>query len=142
MADPGQSLVLVAHQLGCTIKPLVGPSSILLALMASGMNGQHFEFVGYLPIEQHQRTQRIKDLEAQSARTNATMICIETPYRNETLWNAFILQCKPETLLCVAKDLTGSAEWIKTKTVAAWKKETLSFGKVPVVFLLYAGKPI
>jgi 16S rRNA (cytidine1402-2'-O)-methyltransferase len=142
VADPGQSLVLVAHQLGCQVKPLVGPSSILLALMASGMNGQHFEFVGYLPIEQSQRHIKIKELEMQSVKRNSTAIFIETPYRNDTLWNAMLQHLHPETLLCVAKDLTGTDEFIKTATVAQWRKESITLGKVPVVFLLYAGKPI
>jgi len=141
VADPGQSLVLIAHQLGCQVKPLVGPSSILLALMASGMNGQQFEFVGYLPIEQSQRLQKIKEIETHSLKRNSTVIFIETPYRNDTLWNTILQHAHVDTLLCVAKDLTGKEEFIKTATVAHWRKETITLGKVPVVFLLYAGKP-
>jgi 16S rRNA (cytidine1402-2'-O)-methyltransferase len=139
VADPGQILILMAHKLGCTIHPLVGPSSILLALMASGMNGQQFEFVGYLPIEQNERNKRIKELELQSSKYHSTKIFIETPYRNEAVWSALVSNCRPETLLCMASDLTGANEQILTKTVALWRKEKPVFEKIPVVFLLYAG---
>ena len=137
VADPGQVLVALAHQLGCVIHPLVGPSSILLALMASGMNGQQFEFVGYLPIEQQERIKRIKELELHSSKYHSTKIFIETPYRNEALWSALINNCRPETLLCMASDLTGAKEQIITKSVTLWKKEKPVFEKIPVVFLLY-----
>jgi 16S rRNA (cytidine1402-2'-O)-methyltransferase len=139
VADPGQVLVSLAHQLGCIIHPLVGPSSILLALMGSGMNGQQFEFVGYLPIEQQERVKRIKELELHSSKYHSTKIFIETPYRNEVLWNALVNNCRPETLLCLASDLTGAKQRITTKSVALWQKQKPIFEKVPVVFLLYSG---
>lgn len=139
VADPGQLLILLAHKSGCVVHPLVGPSSILLALMASGMNGQQFEFVGYLPIDQQERQKKIKELESQSAKYHSTKIFIETPYRNEALWNALVNNCRSETLLCIASDLTGPNERIHTKTVSLWQKEKPVFEKTPVVFLLYAG---
>lgn len=139
IADPGQQLIAVAQEMNVPVKPLTGPSSILLALMASGMNGQHFSFHGYLPIEQAQRMKALKELEQQSARTKCTQIFIETPYRNNQLVEAILKTCQPGTRLCIAAGLTGSAEWVKTKTIAAWKKEIPGLHKRPVIFLLQAG---
>ena len=126
--------------MNCTIKPLVGPSSILLALMASGMNGQHFEFIGYLPIDAGARTKAIKDIEAASAKNSCTKIFIETPYRNNQLLEALLKICNGNTRLCIAADLTGSEEMIQTKTVTQWKTKKPDIHKRPAIFLLEAGK--
>jgi 16S rRNA (cytidine1402-2'-O)-methyltransferase len=138
IADPGQLLIAAAQEMNATIKPLVGPSSILLALMASGMNGQHFEFVGYLPIDNLERNNAIAALEAASQKKNSTQIFIETPYRNNQLLETLLKTCKPGTKLCIAAGLTGPNEYIKTKSMADWKKEKTDFHKKPVIFLLYA----
>ena len=139
IADPGQILIAAAQEMNATVKPLVGPSSILLALMASGMNGQQFEFVGYLPIDNLERNKAITSLENNSQRKNSTQIFIETPYRNNQLLENLLKTCKPSTRLCIAAELTGPNEFIKTKTIADWKKEKNDFHKKPVIFLLYAG---
>lgn len=139
VADPGQELVAIAQQMNIPVKPLSGPNSILLALMASGMNGQQFQFCGYLPIDNQQRIRTIKNLEAESAKKNTTQIFIETPYRNNQLLEALINNCKLSTRLCVAADITGKNEWIKTRTVAEWAKEKTDIHKRPAIFLLYAG---
>ncbi|MEP6750951.1 MAG: SAM-dependent methyltransferase, partial [Bacteroidota bacterium] len=123
IADPGQILIELAQQLNVVVKPLVGPSSILLALMASGMNGQQFEFVGYLPIDISERAKSIKELEINSQKKNSTQIFIETPYRNNQLIETLLKNCKPTTRICIAAELTGTGEYIKTKTVAEWKNE-------------------
>ena len=136
IADPGQILIELAQQLNITVKPLVGPSSILLALMASGMNGQQFEFVGYLPIDNVERTKLIREMELTSAKKNSTQIFIETPYRNNQLLEALLKTCKLTTKICIASELTSSNEFIKTKTVAEWQKEKIDLHKKPVIFLL------
>jgi len=138
IADPGQILVELAQQLNITVKPLVGPSSILLALMASGMNGQQFEFVGYLPIDNNERIKTIKEIESSSAKKNSTEIFIETPYRNNQLIETLLKTCKATTKICIAAELTGTNELVKTKTVADWQKEKIDFHKKPVIFLLHA----
>lgn len=138
VADPGQALVAIAQQMNVEVKPLVGPNSILLALMASGMNGQQFQFTGYLPIENQQRIKAIKELEAESQRKNCTQIFIETPYRNNQLIDSIIKTCKPSTQLCIAADLTGKNEWIKTKTIAEWQKSKPDIHKRPAIFLIHA----
>jgi len=138
IADPGQILIAVAQQMNAIIKPLVGPSSILLALMASGMNGQQFEFVGYLPIDNNEKIKRIKELEDSSAKNNSTKIFIETPYRNNQLIETVLKTCKSSTKFCIAAELTGVNEYVKTKTVAEWRKEKNDFHKKPVIFLLQA----
>lgn len=138
IADPGQILVELAQQLNVTVKPLVGPSSILLALMASGMNGQQFEFVGYLPIDNNERTRAVKELESTSQKKHSTQIFIETPYRNNQLMETLLKTCKPDTKICIAAELTGTNEYVKTKTVADWKKEKTGLHKKPVIFLLQA----
>jgi len=136
IADPGQILIAVAQQMNAIIKPLVGPSSILLALMASGMNGQQFEFVGYLPIDNNERIKSIKELEAASAKNNSTKIFIETPYRNNQLIETVLKTCKPSTRFCIASELTSANEFIKTKSIDDWRKEKTDFHKKPVIFLL------
>lgn len=138
VADPGQLLVGIAQEMNATIKPLVGPNSILLALMASGMNGQQFRFAGYLPIDTAPRNKAIKDLELDSHKRDSTQIFIETPYRNNQLIEALIKNCNPATRLCIAVDVTGKNEWIKTKTIAEWQKQKLDIHKRPAIFLLYA----
>jgi 16S rRNA (cytidine1402-2'-O)-methyltransferase len=138
IADPGQLLVSLAQEAGAIIKPLVGPSSILLALMASGMNGQRFQFIGYLPINIGERAKMIKELETESQKKNCTQIFIETPYRNSQLVEIILKTCKPLTRLCIAANLTASNEFIKTQTIEAWKKNTPELHKQPVIFLLYA----
>lgn len=136
IADPGQILIAAAQELNATIKPLVGPSSVLLALMASGMNGQQFEFSGYLPIDSLERNKAIAALEIASQKKGSTQIFIETPYRNNQLIETLLKTCKPSTRLCIAAGLTGPDEFIKTKTIAEWKKEKTDFHKKPVIFLL------
>ncbi len=137
IADPGQILIAAAQQMGAFIKPLVGPSSILLALMASGMNGQQFEFVGYLPIDNNEKIKRIKELETSSEKNNSTKIFIETPYRNNQLIETVLKTCKPSTKFCIAAELTSTNEYIKTKKIAEWQKEKTDFHKKPVIFLLH-----
>ncbi len=139
IADPGQILIAAAQELNATIKPLVGPSSILLSLMASGMNGQQFEFVGYLPVDNLERNKAIVAMENTSQKKNSTQIFIETPYRNNQLLEALLKTCKPSTKICIAAELTGTNEFVKTRTAADWRKEKTDFHKKPVIFLLYAG---
>jgi len=140
IADPGQLLIAAAQEMNCTVKPLVGPSSILLSLMASGMNGQQFEFVGYLPIDNFERNKKIKELEVASVKQNSTKIFIETPYRNNQLMESLIKNCLPQTRLCVAVNITAVNENIKTMTIAQWKTKKPELHKLPAIFLLYAGK--
>lgn len=140
VADPGQLLIAAAQSIGATVKPLVGPSSILLALMASGMNGQCFQFHGYLPIDSIDRKKKLKELEADSQKQHCTQIFIETPYRNNALLQDVLQTLQPQTKLCIAVDITAATESIITKTVAGWKKETApQLHKRPAIFLLYAG---
>lgn len=139
IADPGQILVAAAQEMNAPIKPLVGPNSILLALMASGMNGQQFRFNGYLPIDTAQRIKAIRDLETESQQKNCTQIFIETPYRNNQLIETLLKTCKPSTRFCLAADITGENEWIRTKTIGDWKKEKIDLHKRPAIFLIYAG---
>jgi 16S rRNA (cytidine1402-2'-O)-methyltransferase len=139
IADPGQILIAAAQKMNCTIKPLVGPSSILLALMASGMNGQQFEFVGYLPIDNGERIKKIKELEQSSQRNNSTKIFIETPYRNNPLMESLTKTCSEKTMLCVAVNITAKNELIKTQAITEWKKKMPELHKQPAIFLLYAG---
>jgi len=138
IADPGQELIAIAQHMNAQVKPLVGPDSILLALMASGLNGQHFKFAGYLPIDRHERVRAIKDLETESQKMHCTQIFIETPYRNNQLIESVLKNCKPATKFCIAVDLTGKNEWIRTKTIADWKKEKVDIHKRPAIFLLLA----
>lgn len=136
IADPGQQLAAWAQEAGYPVRPLVGPSSILLALMASGLNGQAFCFHGYLPLKEPERSARIRELEAEARKKQRTQIFIETPYRNDQLVSALLTACQPDTRLCIAVDISGSGESIRTKPVTAWKKEKPVLGKVPAIFLL------
>ncbi|GGH79904.1 16S rRNA (cytidine1402-2'-O)-methyltransferase [Filimonas zeae] len=138
VADPGQILVAAAQKAGAVVKPLVGPSSILLALMASGMNGQGFRFHGYLPIDGVDRKKAIRELEADSQKQNCTQLFIETPYRNNQLVGDILQTCRPETRLCIAADITASTENIRTRTIKEWKQQVPDVHKKPVIFLLHA----
>ncbi len=139
VADPGAKLVELAHQKGIRIVPLVGPSSILLSLMASGLNGQQFAFLGYLPIDKTARNQKLKDIEKRSLSHKETQLFIETPYRNQHMLEAILSVCQSNTRLCVACDISLASEMIVTKTIAAWKKMPLpDLHKRPTVFLLLA----
>ena len=139
IADPGQLLIAAAQEMNCLIKPLTGPSSILLALMASGLNGQQFEFTGYLPIELTARSKKIKELENSSAKYNSTKIFIETPYRNNQLFDSIIQTCSPGTKLCIGMNITARDERIITKSISVWKNTKPELHKLPAIFLLYAG---
>ena len=136
IADPGQMLVNEAQKLNVEIKPLVGPNSILLALMASGFNGQHFCFLGYLPIENADRIKKLKQIEEESSRKKCTQIFIETPYRNNKMLETILLHANPSTQLCIAVEITSPNEYIKTKSVAEWKNEKIDLHKKLVIFLL------
>jgi 16S rRNA (cytidine1402-2'-O)-methyltransferase len=138
VADPGATLVALAHERGIAVVPCVGPSSILLALMASGLQGQRFRFVGYLPAEAAARRAAIVELERQSARDGETQVFIETPYRNEALLSDLVAACRPGTRLCVAADLTGPSEWIRSETIERWRAAPATIGKRPAIFLLLA----
>ncbi len=138
VADPGQQLVAIAQEMNVTVKPLVGPNSILLALMASGMNGQQFQFNGYLPIEAGEKAKTLRQLESESRQKNCTQIFIETPYRNNQLLETIIKTCQPQTRLCIAVDLTAPEESVKTKTIYEWKREKVELHKRPAIFLLSA----
>jgi 16S rRNA (cytidine1402-2'-O)-methyltransferase len=140
IADPGQILIAAAQKMNCVVKPLVGPSSILLALMASGMNGQQFEFVGYLPIDNGERIKKLKELEQSSQKNNSTKIFIETPYRNNPLLESIVKSCDANTQLCIAANITAANEFIQTKLIQEWKKKLPELHKQPAIFLLYAGK--
>ncbi|MFP4063957.1 MAG: SAM-dependent methyltransferase [Bacteroidales bacterium] len=140
IADPGQLIVHQAHDLGIQVKPLTGPSSIMLALMASGMNGQQFQFHGYLPIQKGAREKKIKELEAESQRSGTTQIFMETPFRNNSLADSILRQCKAGTRLCVAADLTMPSEYIHTKSIGNWRKGKMAdLHKRPAIFLIHAG---
>ena len=134
IADPGAEIVSIAHELKIKVIPLVGPSSIFLALMASGMNGQNFKFNGYLPIDKDKRIEQIKLLEKKSTLT--TQIFMETPYRNENLIFNLIKFLKPSTKLCIATDITLESEIIKTDIIQNWKKNTIKYNKRPSIFLI------
>ena len=138
VADPGALLVRRAHQRGVRVAPLVGPSAILLALMASGLDGQSFAFRGYLPVDAGARMQRIRELEQQSRRERQTQIFIETPYRNHALLDALTAACAPSTLLCVAVDLTLATERIATRPASQWNADVPDLRKRPAIFLLLA----
>jgi len=137
VADPGAKLVELAHQKGIHVIPLVGPSSILLSLMASGLNGQQFAFLGYLPVDKMQRNQKLKEIEKRSLTHKETQLFIETPYRNQHMLEAILSVCQPNTRLCIACDISLSSEMIMTKTVTNWKKSPHpDLHKRPTVFLL------
>jgi 16S rRNA (cytidine1402-2'-O)-methyltransferase len=136
IADPGSELVLLAQEMGVIVKPLVGPNSLILALMASGLNGQSFCFNGYLPVKEPERSRRIKELEAISMKQNQTQLFIETPYRNNQLIADLLKNCHPKTRICIACNITGKDENIRTKTAADWSKEKPVMEKEPAVFLM------
>ncbi len=138
VADPGADIVATAHFLGIKVVPLVGPSSILLALMASGMNGQSFAFNGYIPIKTDERTKKIKQLEGRSLSENQTQLFIEAPFRNNQLLKDILATCKGNTRICIACDITLETEYVKTKTANQWKKEIPELHKRPALFLLHA----
>ncbi len=137
IADPGASIVKIAHRKKIEVIPLVGPSSLMLALMASGFNGQSFSFIGYLPIDNAQRKKQIKELESLVYKKNQTQIFIEAPYRNNQLLKALLETCLDQTLICVASDISLENQFIKTKTVKEWRKQLPDLNKRNTVFLLY-----
>lgn len=138
VADPGADIVADAHKKGIQVIPLVGPSSILLALMASGFNGQRFAFHGYLPIDKAERTRKVKELEAISLKDKQTQIFIETPFRNNQLLAELIRSCKPQTKICVASNLTSKEEFILSLPASKWKNKEIDLHKKPTIFLLFA----
>ncbi len=138
VADPGANLVREAHRLGIRVAPLVGPSSILLALMASGLNGQRFRFHGYLPVDRIERSKAIVALEQSSRRDRETQLFIETPYRNGAMIDTLMATCNSQTLLCMAADMTGENEMVVTRTIGEWRKQLPNLDKRPTVFLLQA----
>ncbi len=138
VADPGAQLVALAHRHGIEVVPYVGPSSLMLALMASGLNGQSFAFCGYIPAKTDERRSRLRTLEKVSGQLRQTQILIETPYRNDSLFNDILSVCSPSTRVCVAANITMPDAYIRTMKVEQWKKTGLSIGKRPCVFLILA----
>ena len=139
VADPGANLVALAHRKNIKVVPLVGPSSILLALMASGMNGQRFAFQGYLPTDKLEREKRIVELETESRKKDQTQIFIEAPYRNQQLFESLVKTCGTDTRLCIATDISLASECILTKFISDWKKSPPDIQKKPSIFLIYTG---
>jgi len=137
VADPGAALVRAAHAAGLRVAPLVGPSALLLALMACGMNGQRFTFHGYLPVDAPARAARLRELERESEAQQATQLFIEAPYRNDVLLAAILQTCAADTLLCLATDLTSDTEAVRTQPIADWKRDQPRLERRPTVFLLY-----
>ena len=137
VADPGADLVLLAHHHKIEIIPLVGPSSILLALMASGLSGQNFAFNGYLPKDRQERIQKIRALEERSHRESQTQIFMETPYRNQNMLDDILQNTKDNTCLCVASDITASNQCINTMSIKEWKKHSINIDKKPTIFIIY-----
>lgn len=138
IADPGAEIVAAAQQAGAKVIPLTGPNSLILALMASGLNGQSFAFNGYLPVKEPARSQKIKALEQLSAKENQTQLFIETPYRNNVLLDELLKHCRNTTRICIAQNITAPTAYIKTLTAEAWKKNKPTLEKAPAVFLLLA----
>jgi len=137
VADPGASIVKLAHEKGIQVVPLVGPSSILMAMMSSGMNGQNFAFNGYLPIDKGERKKAIKELEKLSVDKNQSQIFIETPYRNQKMFADLKAVLSPSTRLCIAADITLSSEYIKTFAVQDWKQQSPDLYKKPAIFIIH-----
>lgn len=137
IADPGADIVAEAHRLGIKVVPLVGPSSILLALMASGFNGQSFTFHGYIPIDKVERAKKVKEMEGLAEKNKQTQLFIETPFRNDSMLDDVLKASKPQTKLCIACDITAPTEFIKTLTIADWKKQVPDLRKRPAIFLLF-----
>lgn len=138
VADPGANLVALAHENDIDVIPFVGPSSLMMALMSSGMNGQSFTFNGYLPVKPQERRLRIKELERRSKGGAISQIFIETPYRNDSLFSDILQVCEPTTKVCIAADITLPTSYIKTKSVAKWQKTGMKIGKRPCVFIILA----
>lgn len=138
VADPGSQVVAAAHRMGIKVVPMVGPSSLLLALMASGLNGQSFAFHGYIPVKSNERLPRIKELERVSKHWNQTQLFIETPYRSDAMMQDLLNGLSADTMLCVATNLTGPNERITTQSVGEWKRKNMKLDKVPAVFLFLA----
>ena len=137
VADPGADVVAIAQKKGLRVVPLVGPSSMILAVMASGLNGQSFAFQGYLPIDATERVKRLKQLEVRAQQEHQTQLFIETPYRNATLFETLCSTLRPQTRICVAAGITTDEEWIQTKTVAEWRRQRLpDLSKIPAIFLM------
>lgn len=137
VADPGADVVAIAQRKGLKVVPLVGPSSIILAVMGSGFNGQSFAFHGYLPIDPGERGKKLKMLEQRAYSEDQTQLFIETPYRNNKMLDDILLQCRPQTQLCIAANLTCEGEYLKTKTIQEWRKNKPDLSKLPCIFLLY-----
>lgn len=137
VADPGAEVVSEAHKRGIQVVPLVGPNSLLLALMASGFNGQSFTFHGYLPIDKVERVKSIKELERIAEKNKQTQMFIETPFRNNHLFEDIVKNTAAQTLLCVACNITGEDEFIKTQSIGQWKQEKIDLHKKPTIFLIY-----
>jgi 16S rRNA (cytidine1402-2'-O)-methyltransferase len=140
VADPGESVVAMAHQLGIEVLPLVGPSSLLLALMSCGFNGQRFEFHGYLAKDGSELSRQLKQLEQESMQKNVTQMFIETPFRNLKMMSALLETLNPKTQVCVASNLTAPDQSIISKTILDWKKVKISFDRKPAVYLIYSGE--
>ena len=138
VADPGAQLVALAHRHGIVVIPLVGPSSLMLALMSSGLNGQSFAFCGYLPAKRDERRSKLKSIEKISAASGQTQIFIETPYRNDSMMEDILSVCRPETRLCIAADITLPDAFIRTASIGEWKKSGVTIGKRPCVFIIQA----
>jgi 16S rRNA (cytidine1402-2'-O)-methyltransferase len=137
VADPGGEIVAEAHRKGIKVVPLVGPSSILLALMASGFSGQSFTFHGYIPIDKAERAKKLKEMEGTSEKFKQTQLFIETPFRNDSMLQDVLKTCKPNTRLCIACDITDKTEFIKTMTIADWQKNVPDLRKRPAIYLLF-----
>ena len=137
VADPGADVIAVAQRKNYKVVPLVGPSSIILSVMASGFNGQSFAFNGYLPVEQSDRIRKIKELEQRAYNENQTQIFIETPYRNNKMAEDIVRTCRPQTRLCIAANITLDGEYIHTKTVHEWRGKLPDLNKMPCIFLIY-----
>ena len=142
IADPGSKLILHAHENNIKVIPLVGPSSIFLAMMGSGLNGNNFSFNGYLPIDENERSRKIKKLEIISLKNNQSQIFIETPYRNQKLLNEFLKYLNNNTYLCIAKNIGSNNEYIKTKKIHEWKKLKFTIDKEPTIFVFHSGEII
>ena len=137
IGDPGSRAVELAQKKNLRVIPLVGPNSMIMAIMASGFNGQNFAFNGYLPVKNGERESKIKQLENKVYKENQTQLFIETPYRNQKMFEAILKTCRPDTKLCIASGITTREEFIKTKTIQEWKKEKIEIEKIPTIFLLY-----
>lgn len=137
VADPGSVIVKIAHQKNINVIPLVGPNSIILSLMASGFNGQNFSFHGYLPVDNTERTRKIQHIETIAYKNDQTQIFIETPYRNMQVFESLLKNCRGNTLLCIASNISLKDQYIKTKSIQEWKKEKVDLKKKPTVFLIY-----